>query len=242
MNDTDARDDDITAWSAIPRDVLEAMDPEGDFAKKHLANPTIFRMLGDLHGRRVLDAGCGQGYLSRLMAERGAAVVGVEPAAALYDYCIEAEHRLHQGVRYVRADLTGLRAEPAFDAVVCSMVLQSIRNWRAAMRACVDALRPGGLFVFAVVHPCFEDAAEQWRRHGQVCIREYLPEYALPREHAPDYHRPMSAYFNAVVELGCVVREVAEPGLAADVAEAGPPGSAAYAHVPNFLIVAASRQ
>lgn len=241
MNDKDLGNGDIDAWSAIPRDQLVAMDPEGDFAKKHLVNPTVFRMLGDLRGRRVLDAGCGQGYLSRLMADRGAAVVGVEPAAGLYDYCVDAERRLRQGVRYVRADLTTFEAEPTFDAVVASMVLQSVRDWTAAMHACVDALRPGGLFVFAVVHPCFEDAAAQWRRHGQVCVREYLREYELPRQHAPDYHRPMSTYLNAAVDLGCVITEVAEPGLTTDIAQAGPPGSHAYVHVPNFLVVATQR-
>jgi 2-polyprenyl-3-methyl-5-hydroxy-6-metoxy-1,4-benzoquinol methylase len=49
------------------RAVVEQMAHDGDFAKRHLVNPVLMRMLGDLPGRRVLDAGCGNGYLSRML-------------------------------------------------------------------------------------------------------------------------------------------------------------------------------
>jgi len=51
----------IARWSTFPRERLEAMDEEGDFAKRHLVNPVLFRLLGDVGGRRILDAGCGNG-------------------------------------------------------------------------------------------------------------------------------------------------------------------------------------
>jgi protein-L-isoaspartate O-methyltransferase len=35
-------------------------------------------MLGNVRGQRILDAGCGHGYLSRMLAARGAQVTGVE--------------------------------------------------------------------------------------------------------------------------------------------------------------------
>lgn len=36
----------IQQWAAMPRHVLDAMEPEGDFAKRHLLNPVLLRMLG----------------------------------------------------------------------------------------------------------------------------------------------------------------------------------------------------
>jgi len=44
-------------------------------ARRHLLNGVLLRMLGDVNGRRVLDAGCGEGYLSRLLAARGTDLV-----------------------------------------------------------------------------------------------------------------------------------------------------------------------
>ncbi len=54
------------------------MDPDGDFAERHPVNPVPLRMPGDVRDRRALDAGCGQGYVSRMPAARGARVVGAD--------------------------------------------------------------------------------------------------------------------------------------------------------------------
>lgn len=231
----------IAAWSAMPRAALEALDPEGDFAKRHLLNPTVFRMLGDVRGRRVLDAGAGQGYFSRLLADRGAHVVSLDAAESLHAYAVEREADLAQGVELLHADLTEVTLEPVFDAVVLNMVLPSIPDWVSALRTSVAGLRPGGLLVFSIDHPCFEGASDLWASAGCVEVREYLAEYQMPRVHAPDFHRPLSAYLNAVIDAGCRITEVAEPGLEASLVDEGPAGAEALGHVPNFLVVSAVR-
>lgn len=233
----------IRQWdaTATPESMVETAD-DGDFAKRHLANPALLRLLGDVHGRRILDAGCGNGYLSRMLATRGAHVVGVEPTASMSTFAREKEAELGQGITYVQADLAALPdlGDP-FDAVVCSMVLMAIPDWKPAMRACVEALRPGGRFVFAIVHPAFEELWPTWCAHGEYRIDRYLEEYEIPTPSGPDFHRPLSAYLNELAALGCRLDEVAEPGLDPDIAAAGEPGLDAYVRLPNFLIVAATR-
>src|ERR1700716_2886397 len=74
----------IRRWdNSVTRQAMAANAKDGDFAKRHLANPALLRLLGEVRGRRVLDAGCGDGYFSRMLAERGARVVGVEPTATM---------------------------------------------------------------------------------------------------------------------------------------------------------------
>ncbi|MFG3257111.1 class I SAM-dependent methyltransferase [Streptomyces sp. NPDC048172] len=240
-----ANDTAIQRWNGIPREALEAMEPDGDFAKRHLMNPVLLRMLGDVRGRRVLDAGCGHGYFSRMLAARGADVTGVEPTDTMLGYAREKEAAQARGITYVQADLCRLPdLGGPFDAVVCSMVLAAVPDWKPAMRACVEALRPGGLFVFSVNHPAFEQLLTTWREHGDYRLRRYLDEYEIPQTHASDFHRPLSAYLNALASLGCRLRELAEPGLDPDVArEAEPttPGIESYARLPNFLIASAER-
>nr|BFE59068.1 hypothetical protein GCM10020063_035940 [Dactylosporangium thailandense] len=227
----------IERWGTMPRALLEDMAHDGDYAKRHLVNPVLLRLLGDLAGRRILDAGCGGGYLSRMLAARGAEVVGVEPGRSLFEFAAEREAAAPQGIRYVRADLCALPdLGDRFDAVVSSMVLPVIPDWTGAMRACVEQLRPGGLFVFTVNHPCFEQLAPTWRAHGEYRTSRYLAEYEIPGPSGVNFHRPLSAYLNQLADLGCRLTEVAEPGL--------PPGTPdaveAYVHLPNFLIVAAT--
>ncbi|MEE1737606.1 class I SAM-dependent methyltransferase [Streptomyces sp. BE147] len=242
-NEAAIRQRDATAT----REAMEATSEDGDFAKRHLVNPVLERLLGDVHGRRVLDAGCGNGYFSRMLARRGARVVGVEPTGSMTAFAREREVRERLGITYVRADLARLPEDtgPArgpFDAVVSSMVFMAIPDWRPAMRSCVRALRPGGRFVFAVVHPAFEGLRAEWREHGEYRVRRYLEEYEIPGPVACDFHRPLSAYLNELASLGCRLREVVEPGLDPVVSEGARdavPGLDGYVHLPNFLVVAA---
>ena len=231
----------IAEWGEVPREVLAAIGPYGDFAKEHLLNDAMLRMLGGVSGKRVLDAGCGHGYLSRLLAARGAQVVGVEPATSLFEYAVEVEDREQHGIRYVKEDLSTLSDLGMFDAVVASMVFMGVPRWRDAMRRCVESLSPGGSFVFSLTHPCFENARGSWQEHGAVVVREYLHEYEIDVPYAADFHRPLSQYVNHLISLGCDIVELCEPGLDPAAAVAGPDGLQAYVHVPPFVIVAARR-
>ncbi|MHB8449655.1 MAG: class I SAM-dependent methyltransferase [Mycobacteriales bacterium] len=128
----------VAAYDAVTDDELAGWDPEGGRGRRLLLNPAIFRMLGDLSGKRVLDAGCGQGYLSQLMAAGGAYVVGVDPAGRLVAYADRLEAERRQGIRYMRRDLSRLGdVGGVFDAVVANMVLLDIADWRSAMANCV---------------------------------------------------------------------------------------------------------
>ncbi|HEY0001425.1 MAG TPA: methyltransferase domain-containing protein [Actinoplanes sp.] len=233
----------IHQWGAIPRTRLEQTAHDGDFAKRHLINPSVLRMLGDVRDQRILDAGCGNGYLSRMLADRGARVTGVEPARSPFDFAAEQETKQPQGIRYVQADLCALPdvGDP-FDVVVSSMVLPVIPDWTAAMQACVHHLKPGGLFIFTVNHPCFEQLWSTWRAHGDYRTARYLVEYEIPGPHGVDHHRTLSTYLNQLTRLGCRLTEVDEPALSPDAATTGPPGIQAYVHLPNFLVVAARRE
>jgi 2-polyprenyl-3-methyl-5-hydroxy-6-metoxy-1,4-benzoquinol methylase len=182
---------------------MDATAGDGDFAKRHLVNPVLLRLLGDVRGQRVLDAGCGNGYLSRMLAARGAHVAGVEPTDRMVAFAREKEAELRQGVRYVQADLARLPdLDGQFDAVVCSMVLTAIPDWRRAIRAGVGALRPQGLLVFSLVHPAFEGLWGTWRDHGEYRVRRYLEEYEISGPTGVDIHRPISAYLNELASLG----------------------------------------
>jgi 2-polyprenyl-3-methyl-5-hydroxy-6-metoxy-1,4-benzoquinol methylase len=236
-------EDAIARWGAMPRAALEAMDEAGDFPKRHLVNPHVLRLLGELRGRRILDAGCGEGYFSRILAAAGAEVTAVEPGRALIDRAIELEAQRSQGIRYIEANLTALPdLGGPFDAVLCSMVLPAIPDWRPAMRSCVEAVAPGGTFIFTTNHPCFEQLWTTWREHGAYQTSRYLQEYDLSLQHGWDRHRTISTYLNEVAALGCRIREIVEPGLDPAVAESsGIEGIESYVHLPNFLIVAAER-
>lgn len=66
--------------------------------------PHLLAVLGDVRGRAVLDAGCGEGYLSRILAARGARVTGADLGPRLVE---RARQRDPGGpTEYLVADLS----------------------------------------------------------------------------------------------------------------------------------------
>ena len=224
----------------MPRSELEAFGDTGDLTRQFLLTPTILELLGEVAGQRVLDAGCGQGYLTRLLARSGAHVVSVEPADALIAYAREREAAEPLGISYEQADLTTWRwGGPPFDAAVASMVLMDITDDRAALAACLQALRPGGRLVIAISHPCFEESDSAFAAMGQIATREYFEHYVIPQRWGARVHRPLSHYLNALTALGGQLEAVREPQA--------PPDPAADAlersrHVPSVIVMLAVKR
>ncbi len=110
--------------------------------------PHVMALAGEHpRGSRVLDVGCGNGFLCGEFLNRGYNVVGIDLSAR----GIEIARRTYPSVRFevIAADahvLEGLN-EPPFDLVVSTEVVEHLyapRNWA---RGCFDALKPGGRFV-----------------------------------------------------------------------------------------------
>ena len=60
------------AWDQIADAWAERVRTGTDHNRVHVLDPATLDLLGDLTGKRVLDAGCGEGRFARMMAMRGA--------------------------------------------------------------------------------------------------------------------------------------------------------------------------
>ena len=107
----------------------------------------------DLHGKRVLDVGCGIGDLSFLLAQRGAEVIGVELDEQKVARASSIARKWHfTGLRFLATDVTKLdqMSLGQFDAIFCVALLEHIADDTALLRMMQAMLRPGGIFVLEV--------------------------------------------------------------------------------------------
>lgn len=96
------------------------------------------KRLEPLHGRRVLDLGCGKGRFARPLAEAGAEVVGIDVSAAML-----ADAR---GIARVRASARRLPfAAGTFDAVIAVEVFEHLAAIDDVLREARRVLCPGGI-------------------------------------------------------------------------------------------------
>lgn len=230
----------IEEWSKMPTDIVQEFGDKGDFARQKLLTPNIFHLLGNIRGKKVLDAGAGTGYLSRMMAKKGARVTAVEPAKGLVAYALEKEKAKKLGIVYLQEDLSKYKMSEAFDIVVANMVFMDIPDFEKAMKNCIASLKTDGIFIFSLTHPCFEMSGKEWRKKGFVEVYEYFEEYATKQMFGHLFHRPLSVYMNFLAENGCMIEKFIEPSLTQQ--EVG--DNVEYAkdiHVPSFLIIKARK-
>jgi 2-polyprenyl-6-hydroxyphenyl methylase/3-demethylubiquinone-9 3-methyltransferase len=111
------------------------------------------RVAGAWMGRRVLDLGCGGGFMAEAMAERGANVIGVDPAVSVL--VAARDHAIHDGL-HIRYKVGRGESIPmddrSVDRVVCVDVLEHVDDLALCCREIARVLKPGGLLLFDTIN------------------------------------------------------------------------------------------
>ena len=118
-------------------------------AESRLRNPWVAENVLRERGAqaRVLDVGCGAGFLSNHLAREGFEVTGVDASKASLD--VAARHDVSGRARYVLGDALALPFPAASFDVVCAMdFLEHVEDPAAVVAEISRVLKPGGLFFF----------------------------------------------------------------------------------------------
>jgi toxoflavin synthase len=117
----------------------------------HLEHFTLFKLLGDLQGKSVLDLACGEGFYSRFLKRRGAArVVGVDISEGMIELARREEAKTTLGIDYRVHDVRTLALDETFDVVVAAYLLNYAQTGEELLTMCTAItrhLKPGCRFV-----------------------------------------------------------------------------------------------
>ena len=139
--------------------------------------------LGELHGARLLDVGCGFGDLSEQLAQvvgPDGQVVALDAAQRFVDASARRLAHLRQGhTRCADAECDDLGGPydaifSRFGTMFFARPLQALRNFHAA-------LRPGGQLNFVVWR---KREANEWLYAPQCCVEAFIDPEALPKDAA----------------------------------------------------------
>jgi len=132
-------------------------DPSGEFRPLHDINPLRANYIDErspVAEKRLLDVGCGGGILAEAMAQRGAAVTGIDMGDA--PLAVARMHSLESGVQVDYRQCTAeqlAQDEPgAFDIVCCLEMLEHVPDPAAVIDACAQLVRPGGSLYFSTIN------------------------------------------------------------------------------------------
>jgi 2-polyprenyl-3-methyl-5-hydroxy-6-metoxy-1,4-benzoquinol methylase len=194
----------------------------------------MLELLGDLSGLDVLDAGCGEGFLSRVLAAHGAHVTGIDLSPRLIAMA-RAKDPDHT-IAYHNADLS--QSLPAFaehfDRIGSHLVLNDVANLRGFAATLASVARPGARAVLALNNPY------------SAIVRGHITDYFAPGQQgtyrglaqegvqAQYYHRSLEEYLDAFLSGGFRLTRLADV-----TDQGGLPGLLpAEVRFPRFVILA----
>lgn len=231
MNDEEAGqywNENAEAWTEIVRAGF-------DIYRDYLNSPAFFDLLPDVHGLSGIDIGCGEGYNTRLLAQKGARLKAIDIAKKFVDKAKEDQKHNGLDIEYLVASATTLPFENAsFDFATSFMCLMDIPNLENALQETYRVLRPGGFLQFSISHPCYTTPHRKnlRRRQGNTYameIGDYFKKFnekidewifgeapaALKNKFSkfkiPVFNRTLTEWFNAILATGFIIEKINEP-------------------------------
>ena len=134
-------------WYAADDDPVALLRAESRLRNPWVAERIRAHFVGRIDPVRVLDIGCGGGFLSNHLSKEGFEVAGLDASAD--SLAVAARHDLTRNVRYTRGDALSLPfANQSLD-VVCAMdFLEHVEDPARVVAEAARVVRPGGLFFF----------------------------------------------------------------------------------------------
>ena len=212
-------------WDSVASDWQTHVGSDGDSNRRLNSDPVLWSFLGDVRGRRILDAGCGTGYLSMKLARSGAIVTGIDCSDRMIELARAAGPTLD--FRVDSCSELSTVDDKEFDVVVANYLLMVTPDLDGTMIAFNRVLKLHGVAALVFAHPCFPSKCATVSAEGDTVSYEWNSPYFVeqkradsPRKHFTTdfvwFHRPLSRYWKAFATAGFSVLEFEEPRITKD--------------------------
>ena len=194
--------------------------------------PATLRLLGDVAGKRVLDAACGPGlYLERLLAQQ-ADVVGCDGSPAMID---RARQRVGD-----RADLRVHSLDDPFtwvddgtlDVVLCALAYHYVTNRDGFLREVRRMLGPHGTLVISTHHP----TADWHRLGGSYFQHTAVTERWRKGWEITAWRMPLTRLTEEFSQAGFVIERLIEPSPDPAMERSHPETFERLSREPGFIL------
>lgn len=194
--------------------------------------PAMLGLIGEVEGKRVLDAGCGPGLYVAELIKRGAEVLGCDASPRMIEL---AQARVGD-----RADLRVHSLEDPFDWVddqsidvtVSALVYHYISNRAGFLREIHRMLRPDGVFVISTHHP----AADWHRLGGSYFAVEPVTETWSKGWEITAWRMPLTQLTSEFADAGLLIERLVEPAPEPEMAESNPASFHRLSTEPGFIL------
>jgi 2-polyprenyl-3-methyl-5-hydroxy-6-metoxy-1,4-benzoquinol methylase len=209
-------------WEANAEYWVKVIRERRDRYRTELTDQAVLDAIGPCEGQRVLDAGCGEGYLARRLASLGADVVGVDACQGLIDAAKSVPPGHAGSVSFTCASVDAIPIEDAvFDLVVCNHLFSHLQDPSRAIHEFGRVLKSGGRLVLLTLHPCFYTENSENGAMNSVPASRYFTSRGIDQRFMVDglespsmitsWLRPLEYYSGTLRDAGFVIADLREP-------------------------------
>ena len=151
-------------WNRLAANYKVFRDKPGTF-NEIVEIPAMLDLIGDIKGKKVLDAGCGHGSYSLILAKKGAIVTGIDLSEKNIELAKRNASKHSVECQFVVCDMQDLSifSSETFDLVTSSIVVGYLDNLKKAFLEVFRVLKPQGIFTFSENHPILKGEWEKNR-------------------------------------------------------------------------------
>lgn len=214
-----------TLWNELADDWEIHIGKEGDGNRILNSDPVLWEFAGDVRDLFVLDAGCGTGYLSGKLHEKGAKVTGVDLSEKMIEIAKKNNPHIEFHVDSVSV-MSNIQSDH-YDMVIANYVIMDTPDLQETMDTFSRVLKQKGIAILIFSHPCFpQETATVSESKDKVSYLWHYPYFKSSRQVAPPwgrfkkdfiwFHRPLSDYWKAFKKSGFNVIDFEEPRTTPD--------------------------
>ncbi len=197
--------------------------------------PAFLNYVGSVKQKHILDVGCGEGTIARLLINNNAAsVTGVDISESMIMLAQSKELKSHSKLNYFVSSFSNMTdhlKNKKFDLVISYMVLGCSDSLNSFFRQSFLVLNSKGILCFAVPHPCFQTKHSNWSKNDKdivegLLIKDYFDKSPYIRKwdflanitksqemKMEEYkiHWTLSDYINSLIKEGFQLISIDEP-------------------------------
>jgi 2-polyprenyl-3-methyl-5-hydroxy-6-metoxy-1,4-benzoquinol methylase len=187
--------------------------------------PAMKRLIGEVVGKRILDAGCGFGTYSIHCAVQGARVTGIDVSPTMIELAREEAKMTGVEVDFRVVDGTDMEGidDRSFDMVISSIAFSF--DVPSFFQSASRVLKPGGVLCYSECHPLLgagyrtgdgKEAVRTLEHYFDRGIRTVKNAFGKVNPEDEDYpwqweHRTLGDFSEALRDAGFLIETLLEP-------------------------------